>query len=735
MPYLTPETLPATFICRRLRIPNDLGFIQAVNGALLELCQAYNWEQSGAVTPEQARAAMLDMLLDTLDSECPDETPEPGEKLVFTPDASLITYAPQDPFAAGAAVPAGYVLPPLYQITPAEIPFPGVQVGDVLTDITKLPTAWPPLLPPDGYPRFRVHFHVTGPGPGEVELHLVKLPQAGLALVTLDGDPGSADFIDLTTASVLDVADLGALLGTVLDGDLVRTHIQELHVTEVGDHFIDVTFLPKITSDTLLGFGGGLRQVVLGGTAEAGLMPAPQFQLNGTHLEWRPTEAHVWLDLGDLGAAIGPGIVTTEVIELDYDDTPQLTFDAGDKKLTLQLPTGFPPEQPGILITTAEFIGRNEEPMLEFDPETKALVLGIPDKWIVGIRQNPLNPTLLQILEKENADTSPQQWTTWANIAAAGYAIAPPATPQVGASDDENKCLASKAVVEVIKRSYTEIGERVAFDVLNSWGVSHAMSVAGAGLLNLGAAMLGGGIGLGLVVAAQEQYALNPLDEPFLEQLLSMFYVAAVVNDDVVTWDIEEIYEALDLYHLGDSDQRWMNVKYLLQIVGPDGLNAAGAVYFGQVADCFSETGYEYAVDFKVTAGAWVAKNMANGFPSRVNGVGWQSVSNGSQRELRIDLPMPGGYDPSQSIDSFEIEYRTGVATGINLGVLQVQGAGSSYNQDVPGGNTTSVQSVAWSAPGNVGIFAAVVMLSNSAGVDVEVISAKVNGQDASPWA
>lgn len=315
----------------------------AVNGALAELCQVYNWEQVGAVTPEQARAAMLDMLLDTLDAECPDETPEPGEKLVFGPDASLITYAPQDPFSASEIVPPGYVYAPLYEIAEGVFPFPGVQTGDVLTDLSKLPTAWPPLLPPDGYPRFRVNFHVTGPGPGEVELHLVKLPAAGLALVTLDGDPGTADFIDLATADVLDLADLGALLGTVLDGDLVRTHIQELHISEPGDHFIDVTFLPKIGTSSLIGFGGGLRQVVLGGTAEAGTMPAPQFRLTGTVLEWRPHDAHVWIELGDLGAEVGAAIESTEVIPVTWQDTPSLVYDAEDKKLTLTLPVGYPP--------------------------------------------------------------------------------------------------------------------------------------------------------------------------------------------------------------------------------------------------------------------------------------------------------------------------------------------------------------------------------------------------------
>lgn len=60
--WLTPESLPPTNVCRRLSIPDTLLFRAAVNGALLELSKAENWEQFGAVTPEEAAAAALEML-------------------------------------------------------------------------------------------------------------------------------------------------------------------------------------------------------------------------------------------------------------------------------------------------------------------------------------------------------------------------------------------------------------------------------------------------------------------------------------------------------------------------------------------------------------------------------------------------------------------------------------------------------------------------------------------------
>ena len=67
MPYLTPESLPADTVVRQLSIPQDLAFLGAVTGALLELTFPENWEQHGAVTPEEAAAAMNDMLHDYLD--------------------------------------------------------------------------------------------------------------------------------------------------------------------------------------------------------------------------------------------------------------------------------------------------------------------------------------------------------------------------------------------------------------------------------------------------------------------------------------------------------------------------------------------------------------------------------------------------------------------------------------------------------------------------------------------
>lgn len=60
--WLTPDSIPAATICRRCVIPNDLGIVTAVTGALDLLGDPNNWEKFGAVEPDDIASAMRDML-------------------------------------------------------------------------------------------------------------------------------------------------------------------------------------------------------------------------------------------------------------------------------------------------------------------------------------------------------------------------------------------------------------------------------------------------------------------------------------------------------------------------------------------------------------------------------------------------------------------------------------------------------------------------------------------------
>lgn len=69
MPWLTPNEIPATTLCRRLLIPDDLEIVAAVSGALLSLTYAHNWEQFGTVTPEEIASAMQEMYFEWFDTD------------------------------------------------------------------------------------------------------------------------------------------------------------------------------------------------------------------------------------------------------------------------------------------------------------------------------------------------------------------------------------------------------------------------------------------------------------------------------------------------------------------------------------------------------------------------------------------------------------------------------------------------------------------------------------------
>lgn len=62
MPYLTPATLPSSKKCRILHIPDDMTIAGAVLGAISQLGYSRNWEQFGAITPNEIAEAMVKMV-------------------------------------------------------------------------------------------------------------------------------------------------------------------------------------------------------------------------------------------------------------------------------------------------------------------------------------------------------------------------------------------------------------------------------------------------------------------------------------------------------------------------------------------------------------------------------------------------------------------------------------------------------------------------------------------------
>lgn len=149
----------------------------------------------------------------------------------------------------------------------------GLVNGDVITTVANLETAfgfggdWNAIQAPG----FQFHWN----GAATVELHLLEVFAGGYAFVTVDEDPfgagsigGLLEFIDAIideTDTLIDLErDVATLPYFFEVGDAER--IIEETVTTPGDHYIAVRFLPKIEADlTPIGFGGGIRKVVLCG--------------------------------------------------------------------------------------------------------------------------------------------------------------------------------------------------------------------------------------------------------------------------------------------------------------------------------------------------------------------------------------------------------------------------------------------------------------------------------------
>lgn len=66
--YLTPDAPASGFVCRTLRIPDGEEFLAAVNGALLELTYPWNWEEYGALTPDETAELFFTMYEDYRES-------------------------------------------------------------------------------------------------------------------------------------------------------------------------------------------------------------------------------------------------------------------------------------------------------------------------------------------------------------------------------------------------------------------------------------------------------------------------------------------------------------------------------------------------------------------------------------------------------------------------------------------------------------------------------------------
>lgn len=246
--WTLPDVInPLETMCVQIQVPKERFHIAAFRGALLNLASATQWADDPDHTAKEV-ATVWRGVIDSMTEVCDGLTGCRDVK----PQAPLVGWEPQDPYTQPDFTPDGYLLPPFYLVTAGSIPnLLGFQVGDVLTDITRIPVGTGVITEPtSGWARFRVTVY----GTGIVTLQLLNVPLGGYALVTEDDDPLTAVFVELN----LDLIDLPPENNFVVGN--------EHRFTEEGEHHIDVTFLPRFNDEAPAVFwGGGIRIITICG--------------------------------------------------------------------------------------------------------------------------------------------------------------------------------------------------------------------------------------------------------------------------------------------------------------------------------------------------------------------------------------------------------------------------------------------------------------------------------------
>lgn len=250
-------TLPAVINpegrrCVMIEIPDERFHIAAFRGAMLHLAEAYKWADDPDHTAREV-ALVWRGIIDAMEWGC--GVPE-DECRNFTPAASFVTWEPQNPYTEPNLVPSGYILPPFYVVYDNTLPeWLGYEVGDVLTDLTRFYGGTGVITDPEsGFARFRI----TVTGAGMVQIYFLNVPLGGMALVTQDGDPLSFSLVEL---------QVDIIAFPIENNEQI---IHEVTFDTEGEHFIDVTFVPRVDeSITFFNYGGGIRKIKLCGFEEA----------------------------------------------------------------------------------------------------------------------------------------------------------------------------------------------------------------------------------------------------------------------------------------------------------------------------------------------------------------------------------------------------------------------------------------------------------------------------------
>jgi hypothetical protein len=286
------------------------------------------WESDAHRATEEASTLITQIML----AECTAPgTPEEGDCVEYTPQNAPVLWGPTNPFINPSDIPAGYLNPVWHVVDdPGLFFFLGVRTGDVLT----LPDAFPIGVPPlhDFLPKMRIYCH----GTGTVEIHLLEVPFGGLAIITQDDDILTLKIVELEHAT-----------GEV-PVESVAPKIVEIEFTTGGDHHIDVMFERRLDLTDLIpiGFGGGLRKVVLCGFDIPGESVDVRQNVDAPCTLEKSADGETWVPFADLKLCPPDVRISKGKVQIILDGVWTDVEGAGDERYDgdIEPPYPDPPE-------------------------------------------------------------------------------------------------------------------------------------------------------------------------------------------------------------------------------------------------------------------------------------------------------------------------------------------------------------------------------------------------------
>jgi len=212
----------------------------------------------------------------------------------------------------------------------------------------------------------------------------------------------------------------------------------------------------------------------------------------------------------------------------------------------------------------------------------------------------------------------------------------PPVPPRTEPTCEERRCLAAANCANVLQQLYEEVADAVAdgADEAEALAVMIGFAVITiGGWLGLALAALVG-LALGLFTAFLEICEFMTADlwtSDFTDKLQCILYECSSCDGDVVTFDFQCVRERMAEYTDLLDPQVITNIRlfgqvdFMLNVIGVDGLNAAGATTAIETADCTDcQDGWCRLYDFTIDEQGWEAQD---GFQAvYTSGVGWQTI-------------------------------------------------------------------------------------------------------------